>query len=57
MKVVERIPTWVLIVMLTLIALILRLLHLNSTDIAGDEPFSIFVAQFELFKIVSHLST
>lgn len=57
MKVVERIPTWVLIVVLTLIALILRLLHLNSTDIAGDEPFSIFVAQFELFKIVSHLST
>jgi mannosyltransferase len=57
LKVVERIPTWVLITVLTLTALILRLLYLNSTDIAGDEPFSIFVAQFELSKIISYLST
>jgi len=39
------------------LALVIRILHLNSTDIAGDETFSIFVAQFNPTDIVAYLST
>lgn len=45
-----------MIVGLTTIALLVRLVHLNSTDIAGDEPFSVFVAQLEPDSIIRFLS-
>lgn len=57
MKALERIPTGTVVILLTVVALAVRVLHLNSTDIAGDEPFSVFVAQFGLSKIIAYLST
>ncbi|MFT4543652.1 MAG: mannosyltransferase [Bacteroidia bacterium] len=57
MKAIEKIPTWIVVTLLTVAALVLRLLYLNSTDIAGDEPFSIFVAHFDLSEIIVYLST
>ncbi|MFT5020759.1 MAG: putative membrane-bound mannosyltransferase, partial [Polaribacter sp.] len=57
MKAIEKIPTWIVVTLLTVAALVLRLLYLNSTDIAGDEPFSIFVAHFDLSEIIAYLST
>lgn len=53
----NKIPTWQQVSFLTVLGLLLRLWYLNSTDIAGDEPFSIFVAQFEPKEIVAFLST
>ncbi len=57
MKFLERIPSFVLIIGLFIIALSIRLLHVTSTDIAGDEPFSIFMAQFSVSEIVAFLNT
>jgi 4-amino-4-deoxy-L-arabinose transferase-like glycosyltransferase len=54
---ISSIPNWVWAVVLFALALSVRLLHLTSTDIAGDEPFSIFVAQFEPSFIIEYLST
>ncbi|MCF8459418.1 MAG: glycosyltransferase family 39 protein [Flavobacteriales bacterium] len=59
MKFLERlhIPSSVLIIGLFIIALIVRLLNIDSTDIAGDEPFSIFMAQFSVSEIIAYLNT
>lgn len=56
-KFLERIPSSVLISGLFIIASCIRLLHIASTDIAGDEPFSIFMAQFSVSEIVAFLNT
>lgn len=42
--------------LLFMFALALRLLNINTTDIAGDETFSIFMAQFDVSTIVAFLS-
>lgn len=47
------IETWLTV--LTLIAFVVRAVHLTSTDIAGDEPFSIFMSQFDVPYIISYL--
>lgn len=52
----SRVPTTVWGVVLFLIALGVRLLHITDTDIAGDEPFSIFMSQLDLKSMVYHLS-
>ena len=57
MKALDKIPTWIVVTLLVIVALTIRLLYLNGTDIAGDEPFSIFVAQFDLSEILAYLST
>jgi uncharacterized membrane protein len=56
-KLLDRIPSPVLITGLFIIALIVRLLHITTTDIAGDEPFSIFMAQFSVSEIIAFLNT
>jgi len=55
-QIINSIPNWAWMMLLFAFALGVRLLHLTSTDIAGDEPFSIFMAQFNVPDIVSHLS-
>ncbi len=55
-QIINSIPNWAWMILLFALALGVRLLHLTSTDIAGDEPFSIFVAQFNVPDIVLHLS-
>lgn len=42
---------------LTAVAFGVRWLHLTSTDIAGDEPFSIFISQLNLGAMIRFLST
>lgn len=42
---------------LMLLAFVVRLWHLNSTDIAGDEAFSVLVAQQDIGNIVRFLNT
>ncbi len=42
---------------LFILALSVRLLHITGTDIAGDEPFSIFMAQFPVADIIRFLNT
>jgi uncharacterized membrane protein len=49
-------PSWVWCLLLFALALTVRLLHLTGTYIAGDEPFSIFIAQYEPSFIVEYLS-
>lgn len=52
----NKIPTSVWTVLLFVLALGVRLLHITDTDIAGDEPFSIFMSQLDLSSMVYHLS-
>lgn len=56
-QIINSVPNWIWALILFLVALGVRLLHLTDTDIAGDEPFSIFVAQFEPAFIIEYLST
>jgi len=53
---INRIPAIALGLVLFGLSLALRLLNINSTDIAGDEPFSIFMGQLDVQQIVKHLS-
>lgn len=50
-------PGWIWAVLLFAVALAVRSVHLTAQDIAGDEPFSIFMAQFDLPFIIHYLST
>ncbi|MGB0916714.1 MAG: hypothetical protein ACPGU4_03905, partial [Flavobacteriales bacterium] len=56
MKFLCNIPTWLQSIALFMVALGVRLLHITATDIAGDEPFSIFMAQLDIGSIIEHLS-
>ena len=53
----SRIPSSVYLLGLFVLALAVRLLHITTTDIAGDEPFSIFMAQFPISDIITYLNT
>ncbi|MCB0756373.1 MAG: glycosyltransferase family 39 protein [Flavobacteriales bacterium] len=55
-QIINSIPNWVWMLLLFTVALSARLLCLTSTDIAGDEPFSIFFAQLEPAFIIEFLS-
>lgn len=57
MKIQERISTTVYLIGFFFLALVVRVVHLVDTDIAGDEPFSIFIAQFGVSCIIEFLST
>ena len=56
-QIINSVPDWIWALILFVVALGVRLLHLTDTDIAGDEPFSIFVAQFEPAFIIEYLGT
>lgn len=57
MQTLNRIPSTILGLTLILIAGVVRIAYLTATDIAGDEPFSIFISQFDIPSIVKHLSS
>lgn len=57
MNFLNRIPTSVLLALLLILSLGVRLFDINGNDIAGDEPFSIFMAQFDVRSIITHLSS
>ena len=53
----NRIPTLVLVFALLILSLGIRLVYITATDIAGDEPFSIFISQLDISWIIEHLGT
>lgn len=55
MNFLKNIPTWLIVLAFLALSMAVRLLNINSTDIAGDEPFSIFMAQFDVGSIIKHL--
>lgn len=56
MKFLQNIPKPLFALGFWLAALAIRLLHITATDVAGDEPFSIFMAQFGVGSIIEHLT-
>jgi len=57
MNFLSKIPTPFLVAVLFVLSFCVRVLHITSTDITGDEPFSIFMAQADISAIIKHLST
>lgn len=55
-QIFNLIPNWTWSIAFFLVAFVVRLLHLTETDIAGDEPFSIFIAHLEVSDIIAQLS-
>ncbi|MCF8277694.1 MAG: DUF6020 family protein [Flavobacteriales bacterium] len=53
----KQIPDWILSLALLALAFGVRILNINETDISGDEPFSLYVAQFDIVTIIRYLSS